>query len=237
MSVAARTWATSSSGMAMPGGYRPVCPAARPGPGAQPAAAFVLAGRLAALALAGAVVVAGGQHGLGGGQPGHGHPEGGAAHVVEPGLVEDGRSTRGSPPCSPQTPTLSEGLVARPRAVPEAHQLAHPVGVDRLERVARQQAELEVGRHHPALDVVAAEAEGHLGEVVGAEARRSRPPRRSRRPAAPPGGLDHGADGHLEPGRSARLGAPALDGLAPPRPPRRPRPPRPTAGPGPAPRG
>ena len=51
----------------------------------------------------------------------------------------------------------------------EVHQLADAALVDRLERVALEQTLLEVGRHHPALDVVTAEAERHLGEVVGAE--------------------------------------------------------------------
>ena len=50
------------------------------------------------------------------------------------------------------------------------HQIADAGLVDRVERVALEQALLEVGRHHPALDVVAAEAERELGEVVGAEA-------------------------------------------------------------------
>ena len=83
------------------------------------------------------------------------------------------------------------------------HQLADAVLVDRLERVALQQPLLEVGRHHPALDVVAAEAEGHLGEVVGAEGEEvgllgdlvgpQRGPRR----------LDHRADRDVEASSSA----------------------------------
>ena len=39
----------------------------------------------------------------------------------------------------------------------------------RLERVVRQQLVLEVLGHEPALDVVAAETERHLRQVVGAE--------------------------------------------------------------------
>ena len=49
-------------------------------------------------------------------------------------------------------------------------ELADTVLVDGLERVALQQTLLEIRGHHPTLDVVAAEAERHLREVVGAEA-------------------------------------------------------------------
>ena len=86
----------------------------------------------------------------------------------------------------------------------EAHQLAHAVHVDHLEGVARQQAELEVGVHHPALDVVAREAEGHLGQVVGAEGEEVRHLGDLPGPQRGPRRLDHGADGDLE---LARLGA------------------------------
>ena len=64
---------------------------------------------------------------------------------------------------------LEAGLVARPALDADSDELADAVGVDGLERVRLQQALFEVGGHHPALDVVAAEAEGHLGEVVRPE--------------------------------------------------------------------
>ena len=80
---------------------------------------------------------------------------------------------------------------------PEVHELADAALVDRLERVALEQALLEVRRHHPALDVVTAEPERHLREVVGAEREEvglfgdlvgaDRRPRR----------LDHRADDHV----------------------------------------
>ena len=52
----------------------------------------------------------------------------------------------------------------------DAHEFANAVLVDRLERIALQQPLFEIRRHHPALDIVAAETKRHLGEVVGAEA-------------------------------------------------------------------
>ena len=96
--------------------------------------------------------------------------------------------------------------MARPRSVPEPHQLADAVEVDHLEGVARQQAELEVGVHHPALDVVAGEAEGHLGQVVGPEGEEVGHLGDLGGPQGGPGRLDHGPDGHLERARLGRAG-------------------------------
>ena len=48
------------------------------------------------------------------------------------------------------------------------HQLAHTALIDGLERVALEQPLLQVLVHHAAFHVVTAEAERHLGEVVGA---------------------------------------------------------------------
>ena len=106
---------------------------------------------------------------LGGGQAGDRHPERRAAHVVEAGVVEEGdRLGVAAVLAAHAELELGLGLPAEPGA--DAHELADAVGVDRLERVALQQPLLEVGRHHPALDVVAAEPERHLRQVVGAEA-------------------------------------------------------------------
>ena len=75
----------------------------------------------------------------------------------------------GSPPCSPQTPSLRccLRLAAQPRAHP--HQLADAGRVDRLERRAVDDLALEVGGEELRLDVVAREAERRLREVVRAE--------------------------------------------------------------------
>ena len=84
------------------------------------------------------------------------------------------RTLSGSPPCSPQMPTFRcwpcfALRLSRPFLMPIFDQLADAVDVDRLERVDRQDLLLQVRRHEP-LDVVAAEAERHLRQVVGAEA-------------------------------------------------------------------
>ncbi len=75
----------------------------------------------------------------------------------------------GSPPCSPQTPSFSSGLrlAAEPRAHP--HHLPDAGRVERLEGRAVEDLHVDVARQHATLDVVAAEAERGLGEVVGAE--------------------------------------------------------------------
>ena len=80
----------------------------------------------------------------------------------------------GSPPCSPQMPTFRCWPCFALRLVAalldaDLDQLADAVDVDRLERIDRQDLFLQV-RRHEALDVVAAEAERHLRQVVGAEA-------------------------------------------------------------------
>ena len=64
---------------------------------------------------------------------------------------------------------LEVGTSRTPTLGAETHQLANTVRIDHVERVASKQTLLQVGRHHPALDVVAAEPEGHLGQVVGPE--------------------------------------------------------------------
>ena len=161
--------------------------------------------------------------GLGGGQAGDRHAERRAADVVEAGVVEQGDRLRVAAVLAAHA-ELEVGLGLAPEAGADAHELADAVGVDGLERVALQQALLQVGRHHPALDVVAGEPERHLGEVVGAEAEEvgllgdlvgtDRGPRR----------LDHRAD------RDVRLLAHVLEW------PDRSRP-GPTSGPGAAPRG
>ena len=77
----------------------------------------------------------------------------------------------GSPPVSPQTPQTMSGLpgVAGVAAL-DAHldELGNAL-VERGERVRLADLLVEVERHERGLDVVAGEAQAHLGQVVGAE--------------------------------------------------------------------
>src|SRR5438270_11219384 len=108
-------------------------------------------------------------HRLRRGQPGDGHAEGGARHVVEPDAVEEVDRLR-----VPAVLAAHAQLEIGPGGPAPRHgvvdQLTDAGLVDGLERVALEQAFLEVGGHHAALHVVAGEAEGHLGQIVGAEA-------------------------------------------------------------------
>ncbi len=65
---------------------------------------------------------------------------------------------------------LQVGLGGPAELHPHLHQLPHPLHIQGGEGVLLQDAPLQVGRQELALHVVAGEAEGHLGEVVGAEA-------------------------------------------------------------------
>src|SRR3954452_4831436 len=105
---------------------------------------------------------------LGGGPAGDRHAEGRAADVVEAGLVEQGDRLRVAAVLAAHA-ELELGLDRPTPLGADLHQFTNPVAVDRLERVALEQALFEVGGHHPALDIVAAEPERHLREVVGAE--------------------------------------------------------------------
>ena len=75
----------------------------------------------------------------------------------------------GSPPCSPQMPSLSDGLASRPDPRAQPDEPAHARPVDRLERRAVEDPLLEVVREEAGLDVVARQAERGLREVVRAE--------------------------------------------------------------------
>ena len=99
----------------------------------------------------------------------------------------------GSPPCSPQMPTLSLGRVFRPALDADLDHLADTFLVEHREGIVREQLLLEVEGQELA-DVVPAVAEGHLRQVVGAEREEVRvlgelvgDQRRARH-------LDHGAD-------------------------------------------
>ena len=80
----------------------------------------------------------------------------------------------------------------------DPHQLAHACGVDVLERVRLEQALLQIGRHHPALDVVAAETECHLGEVIRPEREEVGHLGDLAGEQRGPGRLDHRADGDFD---------------------------------------
>ena len=109
-----------------------------------------------------------GDDGLRCGEAGDRNPERAAADVVEPCVVEQVDALRVAAMFAAHT-ELEMLLHAAAALGTDAHELANAVLVDGLERVALQQTLLEVRGHHAALDVVTAEAERHLGEVVGTE--------------------------------------------------------------------
>ncbi len=101
-------------------------------------------------------------------------PDGRSAHGTESRKRSSGQpcgrtSTEdGSPPCSPQMPSLMSGRVCLPQLNGHLHELADAVLVETGERIGLVDLLVVVGAEELA-GVVAAEAEGHLGQVVGAE--------------------------------------------------------------------
>ena len=79
------------------------------------------------------------------------------------------RADAGSPACSPQIPILICGLTERGVGTGHLDQAADAVLVEPIERIEGEHACCEVRREQPNFDVVAAERERQLGEVVGAE--------------------------------------------------------------------
>ncbi len=69
----------------------------------------------------------------------------------------------GSPPCSPQTPSFRSGLRRAPEPGAHAHHLPHTGRVERLERRAVEDLDVDVAAEHAPLDVVAAEAQAPSG--------------------------------------------------------------------------
>ena len=106
--------------------------------------------------------------GLGGGETGDGNAERGAGDVVDADRVEELDGLRIAAVLAADA---AHQVVAEGTALVHAdlHQLADGLLVDGLERVGIQDLVAEVVTHEGA-DVVAAEAERHLGEVVRAEA-------------------------------------------------------------------
>ena len=74
----------------------------------------------------------------------------------------------GSPPCSPQMPTLSSGLTERPFLTPISTSLADAFLVEYSKGIGLDDAVLFVVFKEFG-GVVAREAKCHLGKVVGAE--------------------------------------------------------------------
>src|SRR3954449_12510882 len=102
------------------------------------------------------------------GDAGDGHPVGAARHVVDARVVEEvDRVGVAAVLAADAELDVGLGLAAQPRA--HAQHLPHPRRVDRLERRAVEDLQVDVAREDLALDVVAAEAQRGLREVVGAE--------------------------------------------------------------------
>ena len=110
----------------------------------------------------------------------------------------------GSPPCSPQMPTFRCALRLPAPLDADPDQLAHPLLVEHRERVGGQQLLLEVEGQELA-DVVAAVAERHLGQVVGAEREELGVLRDLVRDQRGPRHLDHGAHRVRRPSGPSRV--------------------------------
>src|SRR5688572_30318249 len=99
----------------------------------------------------------------------HRHAVRGAAHVVEPDLVEERDRVRIA-----AVLTADADLQAGPRCASlfdsGAHELADARHIESLERVRGEDPTLDVVEEEAALGVVAAVPECHLRQVVGAEA-------------------------------------------------------------------
>src|SRR5579883_171366 len=124
-----------------------------------------------------------GQRGLCGGQAGDGDAEGRAAYIVEADLVAEldalGIAAMFAADAELQGRIRSASLLGG-----HLHELAHAFAVERLERIdlkdldllrcARLIQSIHILQQELALGVVAAEAKGRLGKVVGAEAKELR---------------------------------------------------------------
>ena len=106
--------------------------------------------------------------GLGGGETGDGNAERGAGDVVDADRVEelDGLRIAAVLAADAAHQARAEGTAL---VHADLHQLADGLGVDGLERVGVENLVPEVVAHE-GTDVITAEAEGHLGKVVRAEA-------------------------------------------------------------------
>src|SRR5581483_10009033 len=135
---------------------------------------------------------------LRGGEPRDLHAERRAGHVVESGLMAERHRGRVAAVLTADADLESlSGLAAALDA--DADQRADACGIDRYERIARDEAARRVDAEE-ACGIVAADAEGGLGQVVGAEREELGASGdivgQERRPRQ----LDHGADLVLQPG-------------------------------------
>ena len=88
------------------------------------------------------------------------------------------------------------GLVALGN--PHADQCTNAVVVDDLEGISLQETLLEVGAHDATFNIVSAEPEGHLGEVVGAEGEKLRLFGNLVRHQGGTRSFDHGTNEHIK---------------------------------------
>ena len=144
-------------------------------------------------------------------EPRHRHPVGAAAAPSSSPIVSQKVMLAGSPPCSPQMPSLSI-VVQAPLLGRDPHQGAHAFRIDGDERVLREHADLDVAGQKFSR-IVAGKTKGGLGQVICAEGEKFGlvgdlvgGQRRTRQ-------LDHGAD-HV-----FQLDAIPRDDLLPPVPP------------------
>src|ERR1051326_7156252 len=104
---------------------------------------------------------------LGGGEAGDRYAERRAGNVIEPDLVAEG-DRGGIAAVLAANAELDIGPHLLPALDRDAHQFAHAVAIERDERIDRQDALARVDAEE-ARRVVAGNAEGRLGELVGAE--------------------------------------------------------------------
>lgn len=108
------------------------------------------------------------QHGLGSGQAGDGDAEGGAAYVIHANLMTEGNAF-GFAAVFATNPDFKVGFGCATATGANLNKLANAALVENLERIIGEQLGLDVVGEEAGA-VVAAEAEGGLGEVVGAKA-------------------------------------------------------------------
>src|SRR5690606_24326971 len=101
-------------------------------------------------------------------EPGDGHPERRAGHIVELALLEEVHGLRISTVLATDA-DLEIGLGLAALIGADANQSADALLVDRLEGGEPEDAGVEVAREEARLDVVPREAPRRLGEVVRAE--------------------------------------------------------------------
>ena len=133
------------------------------------------------------------RNGLGRRHPCDGHPEGGAAHVVQSRAVEEVDATRIATVLAADA-HRQLGVGVPPALHSNPDQLADAGLVERLERAHVDDASVEVCPDEAALDVIAREADRRLRQVVGSEADEVGVSADQPRDQARPRELEHRAD-------------------------------------------